>query len=93
MADIMALRAFFATETGQKLVKVCGSAIHVEAMAESAGDRASKKAFGMDALLRFQFNLASDKEFARATSESVAQPDTTGSTEDEALPVDFRRSF
>lgn len=89
----MALRAFLATETGQKLVKVCGSAIHAEAMAESAGDRASKKAFGMDQLLKFQFNLASDKEFARATGEQVANPDTIGSEENDALPVDFRRSF
>lgn len=89
----MALRVFLSSEAGQKLIKVCGSAIHAEAMAESAGDRASKKAFGMDALLRLQFNLASDKEFARATGEQVAKPNTTGSEENDAVPVEFRRSF
>jgi hypothetical protein len=92
-SDVMALRSFLSTETGRKLVKVCGSIIHTEAMKESAGDSGAPKAYGMNEMLLAQFNLASDKEFAHAAGDTAANPDTAGGAENDAVPAEYRRSF
>lgn len=92
-SDVLEWRKFLATPTGQKLAPICGSEIHRQAMAEAAGDRATPKAFGMDHLLRFQFNLASKQTLSRVSGDQDTKPDTEGSAENDALPAEFRRSF
>lgn len=88
------LRKFYANETGQKLVKICGSHITIEAMKECAGDKGSPQAYGMDCLLRFQFNLASDTMLAQISPPPASQEENTADTERESgEPVEIRRSF
>lgn len=59
--DVIKLRQFLTTGTGKKLVLICGSEIIQQAMKEVNGDSTMARASGMDGLLRFQFNLASEK--------------------------------
>ena len=91
--DVQALRNFMRSATGLKMVKNCGSYIHEQAMSECAGDKATPKAFGMNELLRWQFNLASEKMLSQAAGDTAANTNTTGGALDDALPVEFRRSF
>ena len=92
-SDVMALRAFFSSETGRKLVKVCGSEVHKASLHECAGDAGSPKAFGMNQMLVFQFNLASDLQFSQASGDTDATQDTAGGAENDAVPAEYRRSF
>jgi len=92
-SDVMALRSFLSSQTGRKLVKVCGSEIHVASLKECAGDSGSPQAYGMNQMLLFQFNLASDKMLSQAAGDTAAKTDTTGGAQDDAMPVEFRRSF
>lgn len=71
-SDVTALRTFFSSATGQKLIAICGSETLQQGMKEAAGDSLTRAA-GMDFMLRFQFNLASDKELARISGATAAQ--------------------
>jgi hypothetical protein len=70
--DVGNLRMFLKTETGQKLVSICGSKIFQQGMKEAHGD-ALARAAGMDELLIFQFNLASDEQLAKLSEATAAQ--------------------
>lgn len=91
--DVLALRKFFAEQTGRKLIELCGGHALAEAMREAHGDRATPKAAGMDALLRFQFNLASDQEFLRISRAAGAQVATTEEGEQDDADPAAHRSF
>jgi hypothetical protein len=91
--DVQALRKFLSSDTGLKLVRMCGSHIHTEALSECAGDKAAPKAYGMDQLLRYQFNLASDTILSQVAGDTAAKPNTTGNALDDVEPVELRRSF
>ncbi len=90
-SDVSLLRAFLGSATGEKLVKICGSETHKAAMIEATGATTPKRAHGMDWLLRFQFNLASDEILSRAAGAQAEI--TTGGAENDALPDGLRRSF
>lgn len=87
--DCLALRKFFGEATGRKLIELCGGHALHEAMREAHGDRTTPMAAGMDALLRFQFNLASDQEYKRVSRPAGDQAGFTGDgeQEDAALPA------
>lgn len=89
--DVLRLRGFLATPVGQKLVAICGAHAQQTALKECAGDRATPQAAGMDALLRFQFNLASDlqlQRISRATGEQVATNQPAGQEESDLAPAE-----
>ncbi len=89
-ADVEIWRAFLSNPTGAKLVAICGQHALQQAMKEAQGD-ALAQAAGMDALLTFQFNLASDKVHQRlseAAADSAANHTTAG--EDDADAVESR---
>lgn len=85
-SDVETLRAFYKTHTGQKLVSICGSETLQQGMKEAQGN-AMAKAAGMDYMIRFQFNLASDKELARISGETAAQVSKTNTDDDEQNDV------
>lgn len=88
------LREFLGSETGRVVVAICGQHALTEAMNEAQGDRTSPKAAGMDAMLRFQFNLASDKTLAAISGGSPANEQNTADAEQDAsVLVEIRRSF
>jgi len=92
--DCEALRSFFQKETGRKLLEICGAHALHEAMKECAGDKAAPLAAGMDAMLRFQFNLASESVRQKLSDESADSDSKTAEREqDAAQPVEIRRSF
>ncbi len=83
--NCMALRSFLSNETGRKMIEICGGRAFQEAMKEAQGDRSNPQGAGMDAMIRFQFNLASDAAFqtlseAPADTEAPLQPDSDGLT-------------
>lgn len=90
-ADVEIWRAFLSNPTGAKLVAICGQHALQQAMKEAQGD-ALAQAAGMDALLTFQFNLASDRMHARlseAAADSAANHATAGE-QDDAAAVESR---
>lgn len=94
VSDVSALRQFFANETGQKVVKICGAHIVVESMRECSGDTGSPRAYGMDSMLKFIYNLASDAMVAKISPPPATQEDNTADAQGEqGEPVDIRRAF
>lgn len=91
--NVLALRKFFAEETGQKLIELCGGHALAEAMREAHGDRATPQAAGMDALLRFQFNLASNEQLNRISRAAGAQVAITGEGDQDDADSAAHRSF
>lgn len=91
VGDVIEARRFLSGETGRKFVEICGAEALREAMAEVCGDRTGPRAAGMDAMLRFQFNLASDALFQKISSPTLAKVDhTTDGQQDEAGLVEIR---
>lgn len=92
--DCEILRHFLTQPTGRKLVEICGGEALQEAMKEAQGDRGNPKAAGMDAMLRFQFNLASETVRQKLSGDSAAQESKPADGEQNgAAPVEIRRSF
>ena len=92
--DCLLWRKFLGTPTGQKLILISGGEASETAMKECCGDTATPQASGMSAMLRFQFNLASDVVFQSLSGEAPAQASNTADREQEAAaPVETSRSF
>jgi hypothetical protein len=70
--DVMELRKFLQNQTGKKLIEICGAHSLRTAMKECSGDKGAPEAAGMDAMLRFQFNLASDRMLQQISGDSPA---------------------
>ena len=90
--DVSHLRSFFGSGTGQKLIAICGSETFQIAMKEANGDSTVPQAAGMDSMLRFQFNLASDamlKKISEATPDAVANPESSEQNDAELLLRSF----
>lgn len=91
--DCEVLRDFLAKETGRKLVQVAGQHALHQAMRECQGDKATPEAAGMEAMLRFIFNLASvqqQQKISQAASDRAANHDTTAGEQDDAAAVESR---
>lgn len=93
--DCEVLRHFLNQPTGRKLIEICGMHALQEALKEAQGDRANPQASGMDAMLRFQFNLASETVREKISGASAAQDanKTADGEQNGAAPVEIRRSF
>jgi len=90
--DVSHLRSFFSSGTGQKLIAICGSETFQKAIKESNGDATTPQASGMDYMLRFQFNLASDamlQKISEATPDVVANPESSEQNDAELLLRSF----
>lgn len=87
--DVANLRSFFSSVTGRKIVSISGSVTFQQAMKEAAGDSLALAA-GMDHMLRFQFNLASElARISGATAAQAANPESIQKNEDDALLRSF----
>lgn len=92
--DIFNLKKFLSTETGQKFISTCGAKIQAE-MLEACNDpmhttHSAAKCAGADALLRWQFNLASDVTLSQITSDTGDKNPVVGQ-QDESDPLNILR--
>lgn len=92
--DVGHLRTFLNTPTGKKLVAISGSETFQQSLRECSGDDGAPKAAGMDYLLRFQFNLASERCLKTISSASLDKDaNDTDSPEQNAEAASELRSF
>lgn len=88
VADVQALQLFLKTATGQKMLQICRAQVAQDAltMPADAKDTAhvAAMAYGADKLLRYLFNMASNKtleEISRPTGDQVEIPTVSEQSE------------
>jgi hypothetical protein len=92
-SDVIELKKFLAGITGKKLISICGSEIFQQSMKEAYGDAGAPTAAGMDRMLIFQFNLASDETLQKISRASLDKEANSESNEQNDIDAPLVRSF